>query len=496
MRRAASLVHIITICACTPTTRRTPDDTLVVISPEPMQSADPRYAISSYDSKLSKLVYNGLTALDTDDSTPRPDLAEKWERVDAMTYDVTVAADARFSDGSPVTAADVAYTYTALLDPQSDSLFHRGFSERFSRVEAIAPRVARFHLLEPLATFASDIDMGIMQAAPSHLGAGPYVLRDLTDARALLDANPYYRPGPPKTPHLEIRVVRNDAARMLMMVGGSADLIQNGARYDLVDEVLGRPRVTVAKAPSVILTYLMMNNDDPQLADVRVRRAIALALDRPAIIAAKFGGRATLATGMIPPQHWAYEPHVTTYARDLARARALLAEAGATHLHLTYKTSTDAFRVTLAKVIAAQLAEVGIEVDVRSFEFATFFVDIKRGNYQLASMQTGEINEPDLLFNYFHSSRIPVPTNPDGGNRWRYRNAEVDRLTTAGRHELDVAKRKQLYARVQQILADDVPIVPLWHEDNVVLANVGTTGYRITPNGRLIGLVSTVKAPE
>ncbi|MBA3540158.1 MAG: ABC transporter substrate-binding protein, partial [Deltaproteobacteria bacterium] len=156
---------------------------------------------------------------------------------------------------------------------------------------------------------------------------------------------------------------------------------------------------------------------------------------------------------------------------------------------------TDAFRVTLAKVLAAQLGEVGIAVEVRSFEFATFFTDIKKGNFQLASMQTGEIGEPDLLFNYFHSTRIPDKGNPDGGNRWRYRNAEVDRLTEVGRHELDPARRKLAYAKVQQQIAADVPIVPLWHEDNIVLTNVDVEGYTTAPNARLIGLVQTWKRP-
>ncbi len=485
------IILLVVVAACSPRTRRTPDDTIVVISPEPMASVDPRYAISSYDSKLCKLVYAGLTSLDTLDSLPRTDLADQITPIDPRTWDVTIKTSARFSDGAPVLASDVAATYASMLASDSDSLFHRGFSERFTSVEAIDAHTARFHLREPLATFRADIDFGIV-AARTKLGAGPYSLRELTDTRALLDANPYYA-TPARTPHVEIRVVRNDAARMLMLVGGSVDLVQNAARLDLVDEVRDRPRIHVAAAPSVILTYLMMNNDDPTLRDLRVRQAIALALDRPAIIAAKFGGRAVLATGMIPPSHWAYRGDVTRWNRDLPRARALLAEAGVHDLHLTYKTSTDAFRISIAKVIAAQLAEIGITVEVRSFEFATFFVDVKKGNYQLASMQTGEINEPDMYFNYFQSSRIPVPSNPDGGNRWRYRSAEVDRLTVAGRAELDMARRKVIYGEVQRILADDVPIVPLWHEDNVVLENVDVAGYQIVPNARLIGLVTTIK---
>jgi peptide/nickel transport system substrate-binding protein len=146
-------------------------------------------------------------------------------------------------------------------------------------------------------------------------------------------------------------------------------------------------------------------------------------------------------------------------------------------------------------VIAGQLAAVGIDVDVRSFEFATFFSDVKKGTYQMASMQTAEITEPDFYFTYFHSVWIPSEQNPDGYNRWRYSNPEIDRLTEAGRRELDLEKRKAIYAEAQRIVAEDVPVIPLFHEDNVVLTNVDVQGYTITPNARLIGLRDAWKRP-
>jgi peptide/nickel transport system substrate-binding protein len=507
-----SRLHVTTALAaaallsCAPRTRRTPDDTVIVVIETVMSTNDPRYSIPVYDAKLNKLVHAGLTVVDSDSIEAKLALAESVQRIDDRTWDVTVRADARFSDGSPVTAADVAATYAELLHPKSDSLFHKGFDERFTSVDVTGPRTVRFHLKTPLATFLTDIDYSIIsyqhgRPAKDHtVGAGPYALRELTSEHALLDANPYYVLGPkPKMPHVEIKFVRDAAARLLMIVGGSADILQNAVRYDLIAEVRGRPRVKIEAGPSVFLTYLMMNNTDPILKDVRVRRAIALALDRPSVIAAKFSGYARLATGLLPTTHWAYNPDVIHYDRDLARANRLLDEAGyrgRPRMKLIYKTSSDAFRVAVARVLAAQLADVGIDVEVRSFEFATFFSDVKKGVYQLASMQTAEITEPDFYFTYFHSSWIPSAKNPDGYNRWRYINPEVDRLTAAARRELDVAKRKQLYADVQRIVADDVPIVALWHEDNVVLTNVDVEGYTITPNARLIGLRETWKRRE
>jgi peptide/nickel transport system substrate-binding protein len=238
------------------------------------------------------------------------------------------------------------------------------------------------------------------------------------------------------------------------------------------------------------------------LRDLRVREAIALALDRPAVIAAKFGGYAVVATGLLPPAHWAYNAKVAHWDRDLTRARALLDEAGfkpdarGVRLHLVYKTSSDAFRVSIAHALASQLREVGIDVEVRPFEFGTFFADIKKGNYQIATMQTSPITEPDFYYFYFHSGRIPDAKDPDGGNRWRYRNPELDKLVEAGRKEVDRDKRKAIYADAQAIIARDLPIIPLWHEDNVVLANVDVRGYAITPAARFYGLVGVTKSPH
>jgi peptide/nickel transport system substrate-binding protein len=108
-------------------------------------------------------------------------------------------------------------------------------------------------------------------------------------------------------------------------------------------------------------------------------------------------------------------------------------------------------------------------------------------------MQTTPITEPDFYFSYFHSSRIPTDADRDAQNRWSYRNADLDRVTAAGRHELDRDARKALYAEAQRLVARDLPIIPLWHEDNVVLTNVDVQGYAILPDGRYAGLPGVAK---
>jgi peptide/nickel transport system substrate-binding protein len=501
------LLAVFAIHGCQPRLSRTDDDELVVLSDTAMKNADPRYAVTNHDQKLSKLVCAGLVAVDTPDLQPRMDLAQSVVHIDDLTWRATLRPSLLFSDGNPVTADDVAWTYNSMLAKDSDSLFHKNLAERFSSVIAFDSTTVEFKLIKPLATFMSDIDLGIVArhgAGPDGrfaggipVGAGAYQLLSLNAESAHLRANPHFWQGAAKLPLLTIKFVPDPAARALMLVGGSADLSQNGVRLDLLQDVIDRPRVAMATAPSVLLTYLLLNNEDSFLKDLRVRQAIALALDRQAIVDGKFGGRAILATGLLPPSHWAYAPDVTKWMQDLPRAKALLDQAGfpdpdgdgpKPRLSLVYKTSSDPFRVSVARVIAEQLSAIGLSVEVKPFEFATFLADIKKGQYQLASMQTTDITEPDFYYAYFHSSRIPSKDNPDGGNRWRYRNTVVDQATEAGRSEVDVAKRKPIYATIQAQVANDVPIVPLWHEDNVVVTNRRVHGYLLSPNARLSSL--------
>lgn len=486
--------------------RRTPDDTLVYVLEARVRQLDPRWVLASNDTKLSRLLTGALVTIDQPSMEPIMELAESVVAEDPTTWTVTLRQGLRFSDGSPLTSRDVVHTFRTILDPARQSAHFRMYDERVATVEAVDERRTRFHLKQPLATFVTDMEIGIVCAACDArgdlVGAGPFRLVSQSDDEVVMERNPHYFRGPPPLRRLVFRVMTDANARILVLAGGAADLTQNTVRLDLVPDVEKLERVRVDSAPSALLTYLMMKNDDPILRDVRVRRAIACAIDRPAIVRAKMAGRAVLATGLLAPGHWAYSGDVPTYPYDPARARALLDEAGypdpdgdgpGVRFTLTYKTSADAFRVAIARLIAQMLREVGIGVDVRSYEFATFFADVKKGQYQLASLQTGEIAEPDMYNNFFHSSRIPTPAEPDLANRWRYRSDVADRLIEEGRHELDRDARKRIYAELQRVVATDLPIVPLWHEDNVAVMNVSVEGFTIVPTARLSSLARTRK---
>ena len=497
--------------------RRVPDDELVVLIETAAQTLDPRFCVGAYDFKLSRLAFAPLVSVDNERVEPKMELAESV-RADGETRWLVALREARFWDGRRVTAADVAYTLERFRDPALGSRLRQRFiDDGLERVEIVDDHHLVFHLSHPHAPFITDLDFGIFArplqgAAPPGphelpVGAGAFVPAGREGETFRFVRNDFYYGGAPHIRALTVRTIRDDNSRLLAMVGGSADLTQNTISPLLLSAVEEQPSLKVVTARSSVYTYMGVNLDDPILKDVRVRRAIALAIDRAQIVRTKLRGRAVLATGMLPSFHWGYAapPLVHDWGYDPAESKRLLDVAGypdpdgdgpRPRMTLVYKTSSNKFRVAIARVIVAMLAEVGIEVELRANEFATLFSDIKAGNYQLFSMQIPEIAEPDLYTNFFASNRIPTREHPDaGGNRVRYRNPEVDRLLDAGRRELDHDRRRAIYAEVQRILAEDLPVISLWHEDNVAAMRREVTGFQLLPTAQFSSLASCEKRP-
>lgn len=244
------------------------------------------------------------------------------------------------------------------------------------------------------------------------------------------------------------------------------------------------------------MTYLALNCRDPILQDVRVRRALAYAIDRRPMVQYLWQNFVRPAFSVLPPESWAYNPDVPQYNYDPARARSLLDEAGypavnGVRFHLTMKTSTEESPRLIASVLQQQLREVGIVLDIRTFEFATFFADVTHASFQMYSLRwVGANEDPDIFEYVFHSSKFP----PHGANRTFYSNPRLDTLIDKARSELDQNARKQLYAEIQMIVAQDVPYINLWYLDNVVVHSKRVTGIALNPSGNYDFLKTAVLA--
>ncbi|MFP5507194.1 MAG: ABC transporter substrate-binding protein, partial [Gammaproteobacteria bacterium] len=293
----------------------------------------------------------------------------------------------------------------------------------------------------------------------------------------------------------EVVRVPDATVRVLKLIRGEVDLLQNDLPAELIGYLSRHPDIKVRRATGSNFAYLGFNLEDADTGRLEVRQAVAHALDREAIIKYVLDEGARPAGALLPPEHWAGHPDLKGIPYDPKRSRTLLAEAGysdARPLQLTYKTSSDALRIRLATVIQDQLAQVGIRVALKTYDWGTFYGDIKAGRFQLFSLAWVGIKTPDIFRYVFHSSALP----PDGANRGRYRDATVDALIEAAEQVQDRESQIVLYHALQSRLLATLPVVPLWYEDQVYAARADIEGYTLAPDGNYDGLLKVQRNGE
>jgi len=478
--------------ACGGGSRDVPPGAITLAIASSPNSFDPRVGTDQTSQRVYQLVYDNLLALD-DQLQVGPGLATRWEQPDPVTYVVHLRSGVRFHDGRSLSADDVVYTFTSLIDPDFISA-RKGAYRLLQRVEAIDALTVRFTLTEPFGSFPINLVLPIVPAGSgpdlqSHpVGTGPYrFVRFAVDDRLVLEANPGYWGGAPRNAGLVLKVIPDDIMRGLELRKGSVDLVVNDLSPDIVYQLETDDGMQVVESPGTDYAYLGFNLRDEALADRRVRRAIGYAIDRQAIVDHLRRGLARPALGILPPASWAFEPDVFEFTHDPLKAQALLEAAGypdpdgsgpRPRLRLTLKVSTSEFFRLQAAVLQQNLADAGIELDVRSYEFATLYADVLRGNFQLFTLQWVGVSDPDMLRRVFHSDQVP----PAGFNRGHYRDPAVDRLIDHATIETDMPTRRRLYAEAQRLIAEEAPYISLWYQTNVAVARRDLRGIRLSPS--------------
>lgn len=463
---------------------------LEMLVPTDAETLDPRHATDAIALRTTRLIHAGLVRLDADTLEPRPYLARAWTWLDPRTLRIELREGLRFHSGAPFTARDVAATIAAFKSPQVGSR-HARVVDAIGKVDVESDLVVVVHLARAHATLLTDLELPILRADEaagpprpdgSLDGLGPFVVaRREPGEIELAPASGGALPAPARS--VTLRTVHDENARALRMHAGRADLVVNGFSPTLIPALDHAPGVTVNARRGANLTYLLARTDRGPLADPRVRRALATAIDRERIAATLLSGRAQAATTLLPPQHWAHTD-APAWPADRAAARTALAEAHPGRLRVTLLTSTDRLRGTIARFLAQELAEVGADIEVVPLELGTLIGRLGAGDFELATLQLPEITEPNVLRVFLHSSSIP----PAGANRGRIQDAEVDRLLDEGAATLDGGARKAIYAALERRIRDEALLVPLWHEDQIAVVSDRARTFVPSAEGRWLGL--------
>lgn len=476
-----------------------------------VQKLDPRFSTDATSTRVIRLLYRQLVDFDHN-LRPTPDLAS-WKMISPTHYRFTLSqSEGRlFHDGTRLNANDVKATYHAVLGKklvgQANNVKqkispHKTSVALIKLIKVIDVNTIDFHLSREDPAFPGYLVIGIM---PAHLLAkGHDFNRQPVGSGAFRFIS---WPGQNVINLIRLRDkqqftfihVNNSTTRVLKLLRGEIDMIQNNLPIELINYLAKDKHIKIQYRRGSNFSYLAFNMKNKHLKDRRVRLAIAHAINRPRIVAKMFGPKARLAAAIFTPDHWAGHPTIKSWPYDPNRARQLLKAAGygpSNPLQLLHKTTNNPFRVRIATVIQYQLGQVGIKVKLRTYEWTTFYNDIKQGNFDIYTLSWVAVKSPDIFRYVYHSQSIPglkikgSSKTSKGANRNRFRDKLTDQLIEQAEHTFDHTKRVALYRKIHERLLTQLPVMPLWYDQHMVAMRHYVFGYKISDDGSFDSLKS------
>jgi peptide/nickel transport system substrate-binding protein len=474
--------------------------------------------------KYNWLIFDGLVELD-ENLKIKPLLAQTWDiSPDGLSYTFHLNPKAKWHDGQPVTADDVAFTFYKLLDPttqtQNRAFFDAlvGFPELTDPknpkkpeelakkpIEVIDPATVKFNLRYPYAPFLSVLVSPRGGIVPKHVlegkdinkdafnqkpvGSGPFkVVEWKKDNRLVLEANPDYFLGRPQLDRIIIRVIPDPVVRVQELKSGGIDLVDTPPLEE-VAAYKNDPQFQVITASTPSYHYFGFLLDNPLFQEKKVRQAITYAVDFDVIIKKVLQGYATRATGPWPPSSWANNPNVKPYPYDVEKSRQLLAEAGwkpgpdgilvkdGKRFEFSVKGDQASQNVKDATVIMQeQLGKVGIKLNITLLDWPTFVKHLFASEFDTVLVSWTSHPDPDpFAYTVFHSSQMK------NRNFAHYTNPQVDELLTKARQTNDIEQRKQYYWKVQELLHEDANYVWGYYPEEVYIARAQYQGIKTIP---------------
>jgi peptide/nickel transport system substrate-binding protein len=503
MRRLLWFAALAFLIACH--SSRDPRTVVFLIESSPT-NLDPRVGTDGQSEHIDELIFDGLVAKDANFHFT-PAIAQRWELRDPLTLVFHLRTDVRFHDGRPMTSRDVAWSINSMRDGTVITAKTATYAS-IDKVEAPDAQTVILHLKRPDNFLLINLATGAFGVVPEGsgrdfwqhpVGTGPFrFVSQQIDQNVVIERNPLSWSTQPKLQRVRFTVVPDPITESLELEKGSGDVAINSLPMDSLPILAERPGLAIEDVEGTQIQYLAFNLTDSLLKDVRVRQAISCAIDRNTIIQTLLRGHARPAISLLPPTHWAWTGDVAHFDYDPARAAHLLDEAGypagpdGVRFHVTMKTSTVEDVRSLAAVLQQQMARVGIAIDIRTYEFATFYADVTRGAFQLYSLRwIGGNEQPDIFSYAFSTARF----SPKGANRGHYSNAKLDALLDDAAVSTDQERRRADYVEAQQILSRDLPVINLWYKDTVVVHSRRLINVKPTASGSFAFLESAELIP-
>lgn len=467
----------------------------------------PFLASDSASGEISGYIFNGLTKYDKNIKLTG-DLAESWDvSKDRLTITFHLRKGVKWQDGVEFTSDDVLFTYKVVTDPKTPTPYGSNYGP-VGKVEATDRYTVKVTYKEPFVPALEAWGMGIVSrhvlegkdiSSPelnrNPIGTGPYKLREwVSGQKIVLEAFDGYFEGRPGIDAIVARIIPDPSTMFLELKFGGLDFMgltppqyKLQAGSDFFNRYFRK-----FKYPAFGYTYMGYNLLDPLFSDVRVRRALAHAVNKKEVIAGVLVGYGVPCTGPFHPETWAYNPQVKDYDYDPGKALELFAEAGwrkdpqgalvrdGRPFSFTLITNQgNEARLKAAQIIKEQLKRIGIDMNIKVLEWQAMLHDfVGKRRFEAILMGWSLSRDPDM-YDIWHSSK----TKEGEFNFITYKNEEVDRLLLQGRKEFDFVKRRAIYRRLHELIMEDQPYLFLYIGDALPVVHKRFKGIEKAPLG-------------
>lgn len=464
-------------------------DTLIVANTADIITLDPTQIRDNQSGNVRAQLFDGLLEIDAEGEV-RPVLAEKWEQPDSLTYVFYLRKGVKFHNGEELKAEDVKFSIERALTPLGLAI--HSLIRDIKEVNVLDDYTVEVKLKQPFTPFlyslgeswAGILNKKAVEAGDPDLqpvGTGPFKFVSWTKGdRVVLERFEEYYGQKPVYKNLIIRAIPESASRMIELESGGIDVAYQITLKNDMERVQAHPELNLLRIASNRAGYIGLNTTKAPLDDVRVRRAIKLALDIPGLQAAVWRGIGGVATNPIPPKNRYYDETLPMPEQDLEAAKKLLKETGLPlPIKLALWTNESRERVDAATIIQNMLAEVDIQVEIKVLEWGTFLEGLQNGTQELFLLGWGG-NLPDAEFFFgslYHSKSIPAT------NSTRYSNPAFDALLEKGTSTPEGPERKAVYVQAQRLFLEDVPAIYWSLEESIVGVSKKVKNFQMHPKG-------------
>ncbi|WP_078381986.1 glutathione ABC transporter substrate-binding protein [Sutcliffiella halmapala] len=439
-------------------------------------------------------VYEGLVGRDKNANIV-PLLAEKWEQLEENIWEFKLRENVKFHDGTDFTAEAVKVTFDRLLDPDVGSP-RAVVLKMVEEVKVIDDYTVQFILTEPFSPLLSILashEGGIInpntieqygkEIIQEPNGTGPFTFESWTPGQEIvLNKNEQYWGTKANVDKVIFKIVPEETTRVSMLQTGEAHIAEP-LSVAMINTVEASSNVGVYRSEGFGTEYIGFNVQQEPFDDVRVRKAIAYAIEMDSIIQGVYNNVGRKANSLLGSKVFGYHEGLTPYEYNLNEAKKLLAEAGFPNgFEVTLKTMDNKERINLAEVVQSQLKGIGIKINIEVLEYGTFVDQVNKGDSEmfLLSWRNATGDADYNQYNLIHSN-----SHGPSGNTFFYSNEKVDKLIEDARREMDQDKRIDLYAQAQEIQMEDALYIPVRVIENMAATSKDITGFYINPSGYL-----------